>query len=84
MAGWGFSTLLVHQECPLSLLEDWARRQAGEPGLKHRGFIDTYLTGVVYPAGSAVLVQALAAAVAAVSWAGVVLRHRRPVMITGR
>jgi hypothetical protein len=77
MAGWGFSTLLFHLECPLSLLEDWARRQAGEPGLQRRGFIETYLTGVVYPVGSVVLVQVLAAAVVAVSWVGAVLRHRR-------
>jgi Protein of Unknown function (DUF2784) len=86
MAGWGFSTLVFHQECPLSLLEDWARRQAGEPGLKHRGFIETYLTGVVYPAGSVVLVQMLAAVVVAVSWAGAVLRqrHEPAAAITGR
>ena len=37
LAGWGFSTLVFHQECPLSVLEDWARRQAGEPGLVHPG-----------------------------------------------
>ena len=76
LAGWGFSTLLFHQECPLSVLEDWARRRAGEPGLKHRGFIATYLTGVLYPAGWVVLVQVLAATVVVVSWVGVVLRRR--------
>ena len=85
LAGWGFSTLVFHQECPLSVLEDWARRQAGEPGLKHRGFIDTYLTGVVYPARSMALVQMLAAVVVAVAWAGAVRRHRHEpvVAITG-
>jgi hypothetical protein len=78
LAGWGLSTLVFHQDCPLSLLENWARREAGLSGLKHRGFIDTYLTGVVYPARYLPLVQTLAAATVAVSWGGVLLlRHRR-------
>jgi Protein of Unknown function (DUF2784) len=76
-AGWGMSTLLFHQDCPLSLVENWARRQAGVPGLKQRGFIDTYLTGVVYPARDLALVQALVGVTIAVSWAGVLLRRRR-------
>jgi hypothetical protein len=67
---------VFHQECPLSLLEDWARRRAGEPGLKHRRFIETYLTGVLYPAGWVGRVQVLAGAIVAVSWLGVVLRRR--------
>ena len=70
MAGWGLSTLVFHQNCPLSLLEDWARRQAGVPGLKHRGFIETYVTGVVYPARYLALVQTLVALTIAVSWTG--------------
>ncbi len=77
LAGWGLSTLVFHQDCPLSLLENWARRHAGEPGLKHHGFIETYLTGVVYPARDLWLVQLLAAVVIAVSWAGVLVRRRR-------
>jgi uncharacterized protein DUF2784 len=77
LAGWGLSTLMFHQNCPLSLLEEWARRQAGLPGLRNRGFIETYLTGVVYPARYLALVQALAALIIAVSWAGVLLRRRR-------
>ncbi|GAB3461354.1 hypothetical protein GCM10027570_47190 [Streptomonospora sediminis] len=35
--------------CPLTLVEDWARRQAGMEGLPPSGFIDHYLTGVIYP-----------------------------------
>jgi Protein of Unknown function (DUF2784) len=77
LAGWGLSTLAFHQNCPLSLLEDWARRQAGLPGLRNRAFIETYLTGVVYPARYLALVQALAALTIAVSWTGVLLRRRR-------
>jgi hypothetical protein len=77
LAGWGLSTLVLHQDCPLSLLENWARVRAGEPGLKQHGFIATYLTGVVYPARDLWLVQLLAALVIAVSWAGVLVRRRR-------
>ena len=77
LAGWGLSTLVFHQDCPLSLIEDWARRRAGEPGLHHRGFIDTYLTGVVYPAPDLPRVQALVAVVVAVSWVGALLLWSR-------
>ena len=72
-AGWGLSTLVFHQDCPLSLLENWARRAAGLPGLTHRGFIDTYLTGIVYPARDLAAVQTLVAGTVAVSWAGALL-----------
>jgi Protein of Unknown function (DUF2784) len=84
LAGWGLSTLVLHQDCPLSLLENWARREAGVPGLKHRGFIDTYLTGVVYPAGYLALVQTLVALTVAVSWTGMLLRYRRRLRVHGR
>jgi uncharacterized protein DUF2784 len=78
LAGWGFSTIVFRLNCPLTYLEDWARRRAGEAGLT-AGFIDHYLTGVVYPERYAGLVQALAATAVAVSWLGVALRryHRR-------
>jgi hypothetical protein len=78
LAGWGLSTLVFHQDCPLSRLETGARLRAGEPGLKHNGFIETYLTGVVYPARYLWLVQVLAAAVIVLSWAGALRRRRRP------
>jgi hypothetical protein len=78
LAGWGLSTLVFHQDCPLSRLENWARLRAGEPGLKHDGFIQTYLTGVVYPAHYLWLVQLLAAVVIVVTWAGALRRRRRP------
>jgi hypothetical protein len=78
LAGWGLSTLVFHQDCPLSKLENWARLRAGEPGLKHDGFIATYLTGVVYPAHYLWLVQLLAAVVIVVTWAGALRRRRQP------
>lgn len=45
---WGFSTVLVGIDCPLTYVENWARLKAGQAGLS-TGFIDTYLEGVVYP-----------------------------------
>jgi|SRR2546421_4415647 len=75
-AGWGLSTVVFHLNCPLTHLEDWARRRAGERGLS-TGFIDHYLTGVVYPSRYAGLVQALVGVIVVGSVAGTVLRWRR-------
>ncbi|MEV4411709.1 DUF2784 domain-containing protein [Catellatospora sp. NPDC049609] len=75
-AGWGFATIVFGLECPLTYVEDWARRGAGEQGLS-RGFIDTYLTGVVYPERYTVQLQALAGALVLTSWLGLLLRRRR-------
>jgi hypothetical protein len=74
LAGWGFFTLVLGLHCPLTYVEDWARRRAGEPGLT-RGFIDQYLTGVVYPAKYLDLLRVLAVTVVFVSWSG--LRYSR-------
>ena len=77
LAGWGFSTIVFGIECPLTHLENWARREAGEQGLS-TGFIDTYLTGVVYPERYTMLLQMLAGLVVLVSWTGFLIRRRRP------
>jgi hypothetical protein len=78
LAGWGGASIVFHLNCPLTFLEDWARRRAGEPGLP-RGFIDTYLTGVVYPPRYAGMVQFLAVLTVAAAWTRVLVRwQRRP------
>ena len=61
--------------CPLTAWEDGARRRAGELGLPG-GFVDTYLTGVVYPERHLVAAQLLVAASVAVAWAGLAVRRR--------
>jgi len=77
MAGWGFSTVLFGLDCPLTYVEDWARRRAGEQGLT-TGFIDAYLEGVVYPQRFAGLMQLLAGIAVVTSWVGyAILRARR-------
>ncbi|MEV0296853.1 DUF2784 domain-containing protein [Nocardia sp. NPDC050710] len=83
--GWGFGTIVIGYECPLTDLEDWASRQAGENGLPPSGFIDHYLTGVIYPENALGLVRALVAICVVVSWVGYIrLRRRRGISATPR
>lgn len=74
--GWGFSTILIGQECPLTNLENWARHRAGEAGLPSSGFIDHYITGVIYPENALGLVRVLVAVCVVVSWVGYGWRRR--------
>ncbi|MEU4344746.1 DUF2784 domain-containing protein [Nocardia sp. NPDC023852] len=77
-AAWGFSTVIFGFDCPLTRLENWARERAGQARLPSSGFIDYYITGVLYPADALGLVRVLAAALVAASWIGYVwtLRQR--------
>jgi hypothetical protein len=76
--GWGLLSVLAGIGCPLTAWEDRFRRLAGEQGLT-RGFIDAYLTGVIYPRDHLLTVQLVVAGLVAVSWAGFALRQRRAV-----
>ena len=71
--GWA-ALSVVGMDCPLTAWEDDLRRLAGEQGLP-RGFIDTYLTGVVYPPEYLPVAQLLAAVLVVVSWVGMAV-HR--------
>ncbi|WP_024805220.1 DUF2784 domain-containing protein [Nocardia sp. BMG51109] len=75
---WGFSTVLIGVDCPLTHLENWARGRAGESELPTSGFIDYYITGVLYPSSALGLVRMLVILVVAVSWGGLwwLSRHR--------
>lgn len=64
--GWGLAGTITPVACPLTALENAARERAGEPALRH-GFIDQYLSGVLYPAGWGFEVRVLAMAVALAS-----------------
>ncbi len=78
-ASWGFGTILIGFDCPLTYAENWARRQAGVAQLPEAGFIDHYLTGVIYPDSALGLVRLLAAVAVLVSWVGywrLAQRHR--------
>jgi hypothetical protein len=81
---WGAVTATVGVPCPLTAWEDAARRSTGEQGLS-RGFVDTYLTGVIYPADHLVTAQLLVAALVVASWVAFALRRhlsRRPAAIS--
>ncbi|GAB91807.1 DUF2784 domain-containing protein [Gordonia rhizosphera] len=76
---WGVASVVVGFECPLTDAENWARDRAGETGLPPSGFIDHYLTGVIYPDSALGLgvARALVAACILVSWVGLWRRSRR-------
>jgi hypothetical protein len=69
VVAWGVSIVTIGQECPLTHVENWARRRAGGQDLPG-GFINTYLTGVVYPPAYLAEVRLLVAALVLVSWVG--------------
>lgn len=71
---WGIAGQVRHLECPLTGAENWARVRGGWPRLSDAGFIDHYLTGVIYPRAWKPLVPFAALAIVLVSWAGLVLR----------
>lgn len=73
---WGFSTVLVGIDCPLTHAENWARHRAGEAGLPSSGFIDHYLTGVIYPESAVGLIRVLVVICVVVSWVGLWQRVR--------
>jgi hypothetical protein len=76
IAMWGLTSTVFGWPCPLTMLEDWSRRKAGEAGLR-RGFIDTYLTGVVYPERYTTQIQIGIGVVVVVSWVAAGIAWRR-------
>ncbi|MEU0487990.1 DUF2784 domain-containing protein [Nocardiopsis sp. NPDC006139] len=71
---------LIGWECPLTHVERRARHHAGQEGLPPTGFIDHYLTGVVYPEEHLATVRLAAAALILLTWTVPLtraLRHRR-------
>jgi hypothetical protein len=74
-AVWAVLIVLAWVNCPLTWAENWARQRAGEPVLT-AGFIDHYLTNVIYPARYVNLVRLAIAVVVAVSWLGAYRRWR--------
>jgi hypothetical protein len=75
MASWGIAIVAFEWLCPLTYVENWLRQADGQPELAD-GFIDTYLTGVIYPGDRITEVRFAVAAVVAVSWLGLLLRWR--------
>ena len=65
---WCVAIEIVDFTCPLTALERWARAGAGMAPLPADGFIDHYLTGVLYPAPYKTLVLGLVLLVVVTSW----------------
>jgi hypothetical protein len=75
-AAWGLLIVLNLVPCPLTWVEDWARRRAGMPILRG-GFMDHYVNGVLYPLRYEAAVRVLVAVVVLVSWVGAYAHWRR-------
>ncbi|MFG1944480.1 DUF2784 domain-containing protein [Nonomuraea sp. NPDC048826] len=75
VVGWGLLSITTGIECPLTLVEDWGRRNAGLLGLPASGFIDHYIEGVVYPEEYTNMARLLVAVVVLFSYVGYVLRR---------
>lgn len=56
---WGVGIIAIGYECPLTPLEKWLRRRAGDD--YEGGFVDRYLEDVIYPEELTPLLRALAA-----------------------
>jgi hypothetical protein len=74
-AAWAAMSVFVGVECPLTEWEDGLRRLGEGRGLPG-GFIDTYLTGVIYPEQHLRAVQLLLAVVVALSWLRFAIDYR--------
>ncbi|MEV4162994.1 DUF2784 domain-containing protein [Nonomuraea dietziae] len=76
VAAWGVMSIVTGVECPLTLVEDWGRRQAGLAGLTPSGFVDHYIEGVIYPEEHTNLVRLGVASLVVGSWFGYLWRRR--------
>jgi len=74
---WGIGSVALHFLCPLTALEQWARPRAGLAPLSQAGFIDHYITGVMYPSGATGYAQAAAFSAVLVSWVAYLMTARR-------
>lgn len=80
---WGIASVVLHLGCPLTALERWTRTQAGMTPLGSAGFIDHYITGVVYPSGATGYAQLAMFLVVTVSWAAYATTgHLRRTVVT--
>jgi hypothetical protein len=72
---WSVGILVVGQGCPLTDLQRFAERRAGEPR-DDRGFVDRYLEGVLFPERYTTALRLLMGALIVVGWVGCWHRHR--------
>ncbi|MFW5418053.1 DUF2784 domain-containing protein [Nocardiopsis sp. CNT-189] len=75
VAAYALGIVLIEWPCVLTELENRARLHTGREVMEN-GFIDHYLTGVLYPREHLLTSRIVIAAVIAASWAGAVHRLR--------
>jgi hypothetical protein len=75
---WIVAIVAFRLDCPLTYLEHWSRRRAGEAG-PFPGFIDRYVAGVIFPARYQPVALALLLAIVLISWLGLAARRCRRV-----
>jgi hypothetical protein len=73
---WGVGIVTLRYDCPLTWLEQRARRGAGMAPLPD-GFIDHYITGVLYPPQDVLLAEAGVGAIVIASWILFAVSSRR-------
>lgn len=74
---WAIAIVTFHRNCFLTPLEKDLRHRAGAAGYPG-GFVDHYLTGIIYPHHYLGLVQTLVAVLVAVGYVGLFVRAYRP------
>ena len=74
---WAVITLVFPwANCPLTLAENYFRQLGGLHSL-NGGFIDTYITGILYPANDVLVVQVIVGLLVVASWIGFFLLRNR-------
>jgi Protein of Unknown function (DUF2784) len=73
---WAILIVLEWVDCPLTWAEGWARERSGDAPLT-AGFIDRYITGVIYPPEYLLQSRVAVAAMVLISWVGAYLLWRR-------
>jgi Protein of Unknown function (DUF2784) len=74
--GWALGIVTVGWPCPLTGVENHLRVLAGTQAYEG-GFVDRYLTGILYPPQHERSMQALVAVAVTVAYVGLALRTRR-------
>jgi hypothetical protein len=76
VVAWGVCIVTLKYDCPLTWLEQRTRERAGMDPLPG-GFIDHYLTGVLYPGRYVVLVEVVVFLIVVTSWTAYLAARRR-------
>ena len=73
---WSVGIIAVGYACPLTSIEKWLRRRAGDEAYDG-GFVDRYVEDVVYPDELTPVLWSLVAGIVLVSYTQVLLRRGR-------